>query len=473
MEIRRAFPENDARSPKKVSGREDLPSKTVGQEVRTPVTPPLPGAPRRPIEEPRVRWLFLDLNSYFASVEQELQPLLRGRPVAVVPVVADTTCCIAASYEAKAFGIRTGTQVGEAKRLCPGLVLVEARHEIYVEYHHRIVQAVERFVPVASVMSIDEMACRLIGSEQPLLSALKLAERIKAGIRQHAGETLRCSIGLAPNRYLSKIASDMEKPDGLVALTPDILEAALLQLNLRDLPGIGARMEKRLHDCGIRTMAQLHALDREAMNSVWGGIGGEKLWHWLRGEDFEDAELEHQKSIGNSHVLPPELRTLDGAYAVVSKLLHKTAMRLRTAHLWATNLRLTIKFAVPANSTTKKHLSGIPQNAWSHSTSLIECQDNQTLVEGLKKLWAERPQGAAYQKPFFVGVTLSNLVPDHLHTLSLFSGLETEARRTRLSSTMDKINAKHGTSMLFFASMLPAGAAAATRIAFTSIPDLF
>ena len=355
--------------------------------------------------------------------------------------------------------------------MCPGLVLVEARHELYVEYHHRIVQAVERYVPVASVMSIDEMACKLIGREQPLLAALDLARRIKAGIREHAGATLRCSIGLAPNRYLSKIASDMEKPDGLVALTPDILEAALLQLTPRDLPGIGARMDKRLQDCGIRTMAQLYALDREAMNNVWGGIGGEKLYHWLRGEDFEDAELEHQKSIGNSHVLPPEMRNPDGAYAVVSKLLHKTAMRLRNAHLWATNIRLTIKFAVPNSS--KKHLSGIPQAAWSQSTSLIECQDNQTLIDGLRKLWAARPQDAAHQKPFFVGVGLSNLVPDHLHTLSLFSGLEVEARRTRLSSTMDRINAKHGTSMLHFASMLPAGSAAATRIAFTSIPDLF
>jgi DNA polymerase-4 len=299
---------------------------------------PNSGIASAPIRDdgPRVRWLFLDLNSYFASVEQELQPLLRGRPVAVVPLMADTTCCIAASYEAKAFGVKTGTQVGEAKKMCPGITLVEARHELYVEYHHRIVQAVERFVPVASVMSIDEMACRLIGREQPLLAALDLARRIKAGIREHAGATLRCSIGLAPNRYLSKIASDMEKPDGLVALTPDILEAALLQLKLRDLPGIGARMEKRLHECGIQTMAQLHALDREAMNNVWGGIGGEKLWHWLRGEDFEDAELEHAKSIGNSHVLSPELRNPDGAYAVVSKLLHKTAMRLRAAHLWAT-----------------------------------------------------------------------------------------------------------------------------------------
>ena len=90
-------------------------------------------------------------------------------------------------------------------------------------------------------------------------------------------------------------------------------------------------MEKRLQQGGIRTMEQLLALDREQLHAVWGGIGGEKLWHWLRGEDFGDPELEHQKSIGHSHVLSPELRTPEGAYAVANKLLHKAAMRLRKA----------------------------------------------------------------------------------------------------------------------------------------------
>jgi DNA polymerase-4 len=430
---------------------------------------PQPG----PGSEPRVRWLFLDLNSYFASVEQELRPELRGHPIAVAPVMADTTCAIAASYEAKAFGVRTGTQIGEAKRMCPGLILVEARHELYVDYHNRIIEAVERCVPVAAVMSIDEMASSLIGREQPLLAAMDLARRIKASIRQHAGSTLRCSIGLAPNRYLAKIASDMDKPDGLVALTPDLLPSALSQLTLRDLPGVGARMEKRLHESGIATMPQLLALDREQINRVWGGIGGEKLWYWLRGEDFHDAELEHQKSISQSHVLPPDLRTDEGCYAVAHKLLHKAAMRLRTARLWATHISLTIKYATSKAEARGQHSSGIHQTAWSQGLTVIECQDNQTLIEALGKLWAARPQDEKHRKPFFIGVWLGNLVPDHLHTLSLFSNLEIESRRTRLTSTMDAMNHKYGTATLFPASMLLARAAAPTRIAFTSIPDLF
>ena len=435
------------------------------------------GASRVPqAQQAGVRWLFLDLNSYFASVEQQLRPELRGRPVAVVPVMADTTCCIAASYEAKAFGVKTGVKVGDAKGMCPGLVLVEARHREYVEYHHRIINAVERCVPVSAVLSIDEMACSLMGREQNLLHALDLAREIKESIRTHAGETLRCSIGLAPNRYLSKIASDMEKPDGLVALTPDILQAALAGLKLRDLPGIGGRMERRLHEAGVRTMPELLALGREGMRVVWNGAAGDKLWFWLQGEDFQDPGLEHQKSLSQSHVLPPELRTEEGAYAVLHKLLHKAAMRLRAARLWTTHLTLTVKYAAPKGSRKegeRRHSSGIPQTGWSQSASVVECQDTQTLVEALAKLWVRRPRGTAHAAPFYVGVWLGELVPDHLHTLSLFSGLESERKRTRLSTAMDAVNGKYGTHTLATASMLPAGASAPTRIAFTNIPDLF
>ena len=111
--------------------------------------PPIPA----PDPGPTLNWLFVDLNSYFASVEQEVRPELRRCPVAVVPMMADTTVCIAASYEAKAFGIRTGTVVAEARRMCPDLILVEARHEIYVDYHHRIVEAVESCLPVTGKLA--------------------------------------------------------------------------------------------------------------------------------------------------------------------------------------------------------------------------------------------------------------------------------------------------------------------------------
>ena len=189
--------------------------------------PDEPDARSAPENDTHLNWLFVDLNSYFASVEQQVRPDLRGRPMGVVPMLADTTVLIAASYEAKAFGVRTGTVVADAKRMCPSIELVEARHELYVEYHHKVVEAVESCLPVTAVCSIDEMACRLMGRERPLLAALDLGRRVKARIRESAGEMLRSSVGLATNRFLAKVASDMEKPDGLVALPLDILPEAL------------------------------------------------------------------------------------------------------------------------------------------------------------------------------------------------------------------------------------------------------
>src|ERR1043166_4547716 len=164
-----------------------------------------------------LRWLFVDLNSYFASVEQELRPELRKKPVAVIPMKADTTCCISASYEAKKFGVKTGTMGGEAKKLCPGIKLVEARHEEYVKYHEKIVEAVESILPVTSVMSIDEMACRLTGRDLKLENAIALGKEVKKKILK-VGSQLFSSVGLGPNRLISKLASDMQKPDGLTVV---------------------------------------------------------------------------------------------------------------------------------------------------------------------------------------------------------------------------------------------------------------
>ncbi len=420
-----------------------------------------------------LNWLFVDLNSYFASVEQEVRPELRGRPVAVVPAMVDTTCCIAASYEAKAYGVKTGTIVADAKRMCPDIVLVEARHELYVEYHHRIVEAVETCVPVTVVLSIDEMACRLMGRERPLLAALELGRRVKARIREAVGSTLRSSVGLATNRYLAKVASDMEKPDGLVALPPDILPDALRQLTLRDLPGIGARTEKRLNEQGIRSMEDLLALDCEQTGQLWGSVCGERLWHWLRGEDFDMAEAEHAKSLSHQHVLAPEMRTPEKAWAVAHKLLHKAAMRLRTGRLWASGIGLAVGFAVPRGQNVPVSRFGVPARGWRGEVRLSECQDNPTLIAALRRLWEQRPSGPGYDQPYFIGVSLNELVPDQLHSLNLFDELDGAKSRTKLLATMDALNHKYGMSTLAPATMLTAYKAAPTRIAFHSIPDLF
>jgi DNA polymerase IV len=430
------------------------------------------------VAAPEVNWLFLDLNSYFASVEQEDRPELRNRPVGVVPMITDTTVCLAASYEAKALGIKTGTLVKDARAICPEMVFVEARHELYTDYHHRIVKAVESCLPVTAVLSIDEMACRLMGRERPLMAAIRLAEQVKQAVRAQAGSTLRCSVGLAPNRYLAKIASDMEKPDGLVALTKDILHDALLSIELRDLPGVGAKTEKRLNEQGVNSMADLfRVLDsqqgREKTGELWGSVWGERLWHWLRGDDFDMAEAEHTKSMSHQHVLGPELRTIDSAWAVAHKLLHKAAMRMRGEGLWASKIGVALSFVGQSPVRGSTVFGPSRSESWTAELKLTECQDNATLIHALKKLWETRPKGPKFEEPFFVSVVLGGLVPDALHTLTLFDAQDGSEGRARLAQTMDALNHKYGMQTLAPATMLAAFKAAPTRISFHSIPDMF
>ncbi len=427
----------------------------------------------------RFGFLHIDLNSFFASVEQQLHPEYRGKPTAVVGTMADTGTIIAASYEAKALKIKTGTKVGEARAICPEIILVNGSHTMYSKYSHDIAAAIERVCPVAHTPSIDEMVCQLIGREQEPPRARAIALAIKQIIRDDVGETLRCSIGMAPNRYLAKIASDMQKPDGLIGLLPSQLPRAIAHLELRDLPGVGARTEERLNKKGIHTMPELLALDRQGMHKLWDSVWGDRLYHWLRGhatgDDGAPIPAETQKSLGHSHVLGPEYRSQEGAWAVAHKLLHKASMRLRMEHFHAATLAVTIKFSLTKQQVAeaarsgrvKKHTSGITQTAWGMEARFRPCQDTLSLLEVLRAVWAQRPVGPEHAKPFFVGVTLRNLLPENELPQTLF---QEPGHRNELSATMDKLNLKFGHTTVHFAGMLPARDSAPTRIAFTQIP---
>jgi len=215
------------------------------------------------------------------------------------------------------------------------------------------------------------------------------------------------------------------------------------------------------------------ALDCDKAGSLWGSVWGERLFHWLRGDDFDMSEHEHLKSISHQHVLAPDMRTKEKAWAVAHKLLHKAAMRLRSGGLWASSIGLAVGFAVPRGDNAPVSRFGVPSRGWHGEIKLSECQDNQTLIAALRKLWESQPGGREYQHPFFVGVQLGGLVPTRLHTLSLFDSLGSEQSLARLQAAMDALNHKYGLATLAPATMLSAYKAAPTRIAFHSIPELF
>lgn len=394
--------------------------------------------------------LFLDMNAYFASVEQQERPELRGQPVGIVAVETDTTCCIAASYEAKALGVKTGTCVRQAKRLCPGLRIVTARPAVYVQYHHDIVAAVERCLPVAGIHSIDELSCRLIGEERRPPQAVSLARQVKQSIGHRVGVCLGCSIGLAPNWFLAKVAAEMQKPDGLTVITRKQLPSKLYPLQLDDLPGIGERMLKRLHQHGVRSVEQLCALSERQLVAIWHSIVGQLWWHWLRGDDIPAAPT-HRRTVGHSHVLPPQQRNGSDAKAVMVRMIHKAAFRLRRLDYWARQMRIDVDY--------------LNRPSWNDRARLGLCQDTLTMLEVLDTLWIRRPP----DPPYRLGVTLYDLVPDAYATWPLFPE---ERNRVQLSRMMDRLNLKFGPHTVYFAGMYGAQDSAPMRISFTSIPDL-
>lgn len=400
-----------------------------------------------------LRVLFLDMNAFFASVEQQDKPELRGRPVGVVPVAVESSCCIACSYEARAFGVKTGTRVSDARERCPGIVLVRARPDLYIETHHKIVAAVEAHLPVETVHSVDEMSCRLMRNERDPAAAVRIAMEMKRAVYEEVGEHLRCSVGLAPNVLLAKVACGMQKPDGLTVIDHGDLPGALHGMELQDFPGIAGRMGARLNAAGVRTVAELCARPRSDLHDIWGGIVGDRWWHWLRGDETWEPPTR-RRCVGHEHVLPPELRNDRGAWGVVLHLACKAAMRMRKLRYWATRLHVFVR-PMPSG--------GEVPPVWEGKTGLGAVQDTPGIVEVLRGLWAGRPAG----RPMIVGVSLTGLVPDCSATRPLYEG---ERRRVGLSRTIDTINERHGLNAVYFGSMH--GMKVPLRIPFGGVPEV-
>jgi DNA polymerase-4 len=400
---------------------------------------------------PTLRWLFLDVNAFFASVEQHMHPELRGRPVGVIPVDAETTCCIACSYEARGYGVKTGISVKKARAACPEIQLVVARPKLYVEFHHKIRAAVESCVPVHDAPACDEFCCKLIGRERTLERATAIAKEIKRGLRD-IGPALRCSIGLGPNKLLAKTASGSQKPDGLVAFEQHALPAALYPLALADIPGIGRRMETRLTREGIHTMQALCDLNRQQMASLWGSVLGERLWLELRGEDLPEQPAAEQQTISRQHILPPKFRSREGSRKIALKMLHDCVRRLRKAGRWARGVGVVISF--------QAH-----DYAFEAHVPIPASQDAYTLQGHFLTLM----EGVPVQAPSYICVILSGLTTQPVS--DLFVTKKDLACRAA-SQAMDQIQKKFGVKSIYLASIDGVQDEAPKRIPFGPPPPL-
>ncbi|MCX6793982.1 MAG: hypothetical protein NTY06_02650 [Candidatus Gottesmanbacteria bacterium] len=295
--------------------------------------------------------MHIDLNSCFATIEQQANPLYRDHPLVVAAYTTDRGCILAASVEAKRFGIKTGMYVGDGKRLYPRLIVLPSDPPKYRFVNRKLLVLLSEYSANVEVKSIDEMVLNLDGFKTNMIL---LAKEIKQRIKSEIGEWLTVSIGIAPNRYLAKIASNLHKPDGLDVIDAKNIEHILGSLQLEELTGIKEGYGKRLRQSGISSPIAMYRASGTILSAAFGppaGEAGSKIgydwWRMLHGWD-PDARSGQEpiKSIGHSYALPKAYLTSDvRLHQILSQLVEKMGRRLRDDHFTAGGLRISMLFA--------------------------------------------------------------------------------------------------------------------------------
>jgi DNA polymerase-4 len=288
--------------------------------------------------------LHADLDSFFAAVEQRDRPELRGKPVLVGGWVV-----LAASYEAKARGVRTPMGVGLARRLCPGAIVVEPRMSAYSEASKDVYRVFEDTTPIVEGLSIDE-AFLDVHCLRRTASPMEIATRLRAEVRERVG--LPITVGIARTKFLAKVASAVAKPDGLLLVPPNRELAFLHPLPVERLWGVGPVTARRLHDLGVATVAQVAGFDENALVSLLGRAAGRQLYALARNEDPRPVRPRRRRSsIGAQRALGRAPRSLDDVDAALIALVDRVTRRMRVAGRSGRTVVLRLRFDDFARAT--------------------------------------------------------------------------------------------------------------------------
>jgi len=403
--------------------------------------------------------LYLDFDGFFASVMQQAMPRLRGRPVGVIPFetnAADRTIIIACSKEAKAAGCRNVMPVKDARAICPDLVLVTQRPDLFRRAHNTLLNEISCEIPIETVKSIDELSCKL--DRNNIAAPEALGRRIKARIKKNVGAHITCSIGFAPNRMLAKIACKVDKPNGLTIWRPEQLPGPLLELKLEDISGVGFRMQKRLTAARITTMRDLWDSQPKQLRALWKSVNGERMWYALHGYDTQAMPTE-RGMFGHGRVLPPDWRDIDHALSCSRLLLTKAARRMRRDGYYAGRLWLWLE---------------CKGDIWFGQRELPIVQDDQACLAGLALLWEQaRKELPPKARVIRVHVTLLDLSSADCRQLDLLLNDDTARRKCEaITNTIDNLNRRYGKRVVTLGEWTPPpGGYAGGKIAYNRIPS--
>ncbi|NLA42588.1 hypothetical protein GX865_00290 [Candidatus Saccharibacteria bacterium] len=366
--------------------------------------------------------MHIDLNSCFATIEQQSRPLLRNRPVAVLNRRTEYTSVVTASYEAKKLGVNVGMKFRDAKLICPGIVGLESDPPKYRYVYRKLMSILEDYSAHIRMKSVDEGVIDFSQSTRLYQRAdlLEVGREIKQRLRAEVGSYMRCNVGIGPSRFLAKTAANLNKPDGLTVIDHTNLRQVYSKLQLEDLTGIARGYSKRLRQAGILTPldflnASCEVLEEIVFKSICG-----RRWHQrLRGWEVDDMDYE-LKTVGRQFVLDGAGLGYDDILRRLHGLSEDVAIKLRSQQVQAYGVRI---YAKTHHVGTWRSYARLPR----------PFNDEKTIFSAVKQLSKEMPLPC-----YEVGVTCYSLTSEEDYQLSIF--LEEDKKTTAITNAIDNIN---------------------------------
>ena len=369
--------------------------------------------------------LHVDMDAFFASIAQLDHPELRGKPVLTGgdgPRGVVTT----ASYEARPYGCKSAMPMAVAKRLCPQAVVVKVPGQRIREVSGRMFDVLDEFTPVVQPVSVDEAFLDVTGSTRLLGDAVTIAKRLKARIKEET--KLTASVGVSFNKFLAKLASDMDKPDGLTVITPERVDEVLLPLPVERLWGVGPATAGRFQQLGLHTLGDVRKLTLEQLRSRF-GVSGDHYWRLVRGLDERAVVPDRQaKSIGHEQTFGEDLEDPQAVREVLLGQVEAVGRRLRKHRLLARGVGLKIRFGdfeTISRSATLERATDLTDDLWVAAAAVFD-------------KWTRE----AFRPVRLIGVHADRLT-DAPEQLDLFEQGDRD-RKKRLDATLDRIAEKFG-----------------------------
>jgi DNA polymerase-4 len=396
--------------------------------------------------------LHIDLNSCFATIEQQANPLFRNKPVAVAAYTTPSGCILAPSVEAKRMGIQVGMRVKEGKMICPSLIVLPPDPWKYRSIHLNLKQLLSGYTDNITPKSIDEFVLDLEGYPAYERGMEPVAKEIKQRIRREVGDWLTVSIGIGPNRFLAKTAAGLHKPDGLDLISTHNYRSIYESLELTDLCGIKTKNMIRLNRLGIFSVMDFFEANSKTLIGAFESIVGYYWYLRLHGWEIDDV-LFGRRSFGNSYALPQPLTTKAQIAPILMKLTQKMSQRLRRQGYYAQGVHVSFLF----RDGTHWHMGR------KNKAALFETAE---IYRSIIKLYQLCP----YRKPVTnLAVSCFNLVSANKLQLDFFTPL---LKQERLSQAVDNLNHKWGDYVVTPALMLNTSDKVPDRIAFGGMKEL-